>query len=325
MSTYSQPRSALSQRRSMGENYLQALLNSPGSTGMDSVTVTRTSLQSAASRTQCGEIQFAEQGQVERTKYGKFSLWLIEPTPESRSDAPWPPPNFTDPLPQAFVAAIGAGYSAKLSWQGKWSGFFVTFNKDLLAEIMPPAVRLSDLNRDWAHALLHSHDDLVLAMKAIREALRSSHLRDAGEFRDALAGSVVRQYFLRSRELSLYQDDSNNPLVESRSTALRLAMEYIDENLSARLNLSEIAAVIGVTPWHFSRTFKRATGLTPYQYIVKRRIDRAKQLLSQSHSLSLSELALSLGFYDHSQFCMMFKRHTGITPKTYSKRIHWNG
>jgi AraC family transcriptional regulator len=95
---------------------------------------------------------------------------------------------------------------------------------------------------------------------------------------------------------------------------LRAVVEYIEEHLDASPSLAQLAAVVGLNPYHFARQFKAATGLPPHQYVILRRVERAKQLLRAGTDLSLAEVALHAGFCDQSQFSRHFKRLVGVTP-----------
>jgi AraC family transcriptional regulator len=75
-----------------------------------------------------------------------------------------------------------------------------------------------------------------------------------------------------------------------------------------------MAAVAGRSPYHFARQFKGATGLPPHQYVIARRVERARQLL-EGGDLSLADVAAHAGFSDQSQFCHHFKRLVGVTPR----------
>jgi AraC family transcriptional regulator len=75
-----------------------------------------------------------------------------------------------------------------------------------------------------------------------------------------------------------------------------------------------MAAVVGLNPYHFARQFKAATGLPPHQYVIARRVERAKQLLQAGTGLPLAEVAADAGFSDQSQFSRHFKRLVGVTP-----------
>jgi AraC family transcriptional regulator len=98
---------------------------------------------------------------------------------------------------------------------------------------------------------------------------------------------------------------------------LRAVAEYIEEHLGAGLSLDQMAAVTRLSAYHFARQFKAATGLPPYQYVIARRVERAKLLLQQDRDLSLAEVAADAGFSDQSQFARHFKRLVGVTPREF--------
>jgi len=78
-----------------------------------------------------------------------------------------------------------------------------------------------------------------------------------------------------------------------------------------------LAAVARLSPYHFARQFKVATGLPPHQYVIARRVERAQQLLRAGTDLSLAEVAAHAGFSDQSQFSRHFKRLVGVTPRQF--------
>lgn len=71
-----------------------------------------------------------------------------------------------------------------------------------------------------------------------------------------------------------------------------------------------------MNPFHFVRTFKQATGYAPHQYIVNRRVERARRLLAETE-LPVAQVALSVGFQNQSHFTKVFRRATGATPRTF--------
>jgi AraC family transcriptional regulator len=95
---------------------------------------------------------------------------------------------------------------------------------------------------------------------------------------------------------------------------LRAVVEYIEEHLDAGPTLEQLAAAAHLSAYHFARQFKAATGLPPHQYVIARRVERAKQLLQAGTDLSLAEVAAHAGFSDQSQFSHHFKRLVGVTP-----------
>jgi AraC family transcriptional regulator len=97
---------------------------------------------------------------------------------------------------------------------------------------------------------------------------------------------------------------------------LQVVLSFIDGNYDRDLSLAELASAAGMSTFHFSREFKRATGKAPHQYLMKVRIDRAKMLLAQSE-MPLIEVSLRSGFSHQSHFTRLFRRLTGTTPQAY--------
>ncbi|HJX89970.1 MAG TPA: AraC family transcriptional regulator [Pyrinomonadaceae bacterium] len=100
------------------------------------------------------------------------------------------------------------------------------------------------------------------------------------------------------------------------SVKLRLVNEFIAENYAAEIKLVELAQVAGMSSFHFAREFKRTTGTTPHQYLIKFRIEQAKALLVENQ-LPLAEVGLRSGFSHQSHFTRLFRKITGTTPHLY--------
>jgi AraC family transcriptional regulator len=98
---------------------------------------------------------------------------------------------------------------------------------------------------------------------------------------------------------------------------LKAVVEYIQEHLDAGPTLDQMAAIAQVSPFHFARQFKAATGLPPHQYVIARRVELAQQLLRQDGGASLADVATRVGFSDQSQFSRHFKRLLGVTPRRF--------
>lgn len=97
---------------------------------------------------------------------------------------------------------------------------------------------------------------------------------------------------------------------------LRTVKEFIDANLEDDLGLAEIAAVANLSQFHFARAFRKSIGVTPQQYLMERRIERAKQLLAKN-DLPIVEISLLTGFKNQSHFTTLFRKFTNLTPKTW--------
>jgi AraC family transcriptional regulator len=84
-------------------------------------------------------------------------------------------------------------------------------------------------------------------------------------------------------------------------------------------SIEELAAQAGVTPTHFCRIFKKATGVSPHQYVMKARLNRAQHMLEQSEA-SMATIADSLGFTSQSHFTRAFRQFAGETPSDFRRR-----
>jgi AraC family transcriptional regulator len=91
---------------------------------------------------------------------------------------------------------------------------------------------------------------------------------------------------------------------------------FIEENYTQELSLEQLAQVAGISRFHFAREFKKMTGASPHQYLLKLRIQHAKALL-QNSEVPLIEVGLQSGFSHQSHFTRLFRRFTGTTPQSY--------
>ncbi len=99
-----------------------------------------------------------------------------------------------------------------------------------------------------------------------------------------------------------------------RARRLERAVEYINDRLADDLSLSDIAAVVHLTPHYFCRRFKEVYNISPHQYVIRRRVEKARVLLQRSR-LTVGEIALRVGFSDHSHLNRHYKRHFGRPPR----------
>ena len=95
--------------------------------------------------------------------------------------------------------------------------------------------------------------------------------------------------------------------------AMRRVREHVEAHLSESMDLAELAAIAGLSVYHFARAFKQSAGVTPHHYLVRRRIERAQDMLARSE-LPLSGIALATGFSDQSHLARHFRQMLGMTP-----------
>jgi AraC family transcriptional regulator len=101
---------------------------------------------------------------------------------------------------------------------------------------------------------------------------------------------------------------------------LRRVTEYVEANLAEPTSLADLAAAAGLTRMHFAAQFRAATGQAPHEYLLRRRIERAQEMLTEG-TIPLVEIALSVGFQTQSHFTSVFKRYVGQPPRAWQQSL----
>ncbi len=102
---------------------------------------------------------------------------------------------------------------------------------------------------------------------------------------------------------------------------LRRVIEYIEAHLGEEgLSLSELSRVVYLSPHHFSRAFRYATGITPHRFVTHRRLERAKTLI-RTTDMQMAEIAYAAGFGSQAHFTTRFRQATGVTPLQFRRSL----
>jgi AraC family transcriptional regulator len=214
------------------------------------------------------------------------------------------------PLPAGSISVIPAGSPALWRWSGRKDTLNIYLEPGLLERVAAEAFGL-----DPARLTVPPLDGLDLpqlrtAMGAVDAELSAGGAGGplaAESLANVLAVNLIR-HILAPRQPRRGPDGA---LPRGR---LRAVLEYIEEHLDASPTLEQMAAVARLSPYHFARQFKTATGLPPHEYVIARRVELAKQFLQFGGDLSLAEVAAQAGFSDQSRFSRHFKRLIGVTP-----------
>jgi AraC family transcriptional regulator len=151
-------------------------------------------------------------------------------------------------------------------------------------------------------------NELILALA---EEVRTGN--PSGPLYAETLGTAVAAQFLRTQLRVPRERKTQGGL---GPTTLRRLFDYVEDHLAEQILLRELAAIAGMSTFQLVRRFKETTGFPPHQYVTRRRIERAKQLLSEPES-SVLEVALACGFASPSHFAQAFRVVTGITPTGY--------
>ena len=208
------------------------------------------------------------------------------------------------------ILVVPAGMPARWRWGNRSDSLHIFLEPELVARVAEEAFELNP-----ARVSIPPFDGLHVpqlraAMLAVNDEL-TTEARGSGLAAESLANLLAVHLLRNSSAPRLLERRTDGPLPQRK---LRAVVSYVEEYLGAGLTLKQMAAAAHLSAYHFARQFKAATGMSPHQYVIVRRIERAQQLMEKSDNLSLAEVAVGVGFSDQSQFSHHFRRILGVTP-----------
>ncbi|WP_116138325.1 helix-turn-helix domain-containing protein [Trinickia diaoshuihuensis] len=159
------------------------------------------------------------------------------------------------------------------------------------------------------------------ALERLGQALAVSHTQDAAlgkVFADSVSLAIVSR--IVARHFAVRPSDAGSAAALP-AWRMRRTIEYVDAHLGDPIGLEDMAQSAGLTRMHFAAQFRRATGLRPHEYLMRRRIEHAQQLLLETRH-GVLDVALSCGFRSQAHFTAVFKRFVGETPHCWRTRAN---
>ncbi len=214
------------------------------------------------------------------------------------------------------------------------------YPKDL-EKPMFEAVSKGDLNgmlvyagkyADWMCHRAEGGDLMSMRLKALEFALYAEHLayQSGGQTyrysgREAYLPEImgmdssdkIKEWFIN--KLTSACNDVISKREERSNDIIRDAMEYIRNNYSREISLDDVSRQVNISPYYFSKIFKEESGLNFIEYLTNIRIDKAKELLSET-DMSIKEVCATCGYTDPNYFSRSFKKNVGVTPTEYKER-----
>jgi len=215
------------------------------------------------------------------------------------------------------IVIVPAGMENYCSHDAPIKGLYI----DIMPETLAQTAQEVDLNPDVLslQTTFGAMDPLLaqLGQLLLQEHTASQIGSDLYQqaLQQQLTLHLLRQYTTRPLTLA----DANITANDARQR-ISPALDLIHAHLADNLSLDTLATATHLTTYHFTRVFKQATGLSPHQYVLRERIEHAKVLLSTT-SLSITEIAVEVGFNDQSHLHRHFKRTVGLTPRQYRKQL----
>jgi AraC family transcriptional regulator len=206
---------------------------------------------------------------------------------------------------------VGRGFDQKpVSWSGSRDMIFVAIGSDQLIGLTGGDANPACLNVAPQFAVSDPNvGSLVLNMRDEIQAGCPSGKLYAEALSLALAAYLFKRYSIDMRP-----ECGDATALSSRQLAR--VREYIRANLANDIGLCDLADQLDLSPHYFATLFKRAVGVPPHRYLLQERITEAKRLLA-ARRMSISEVAMGLGFSDQSHFSHAFRKIVGTTPKRY--------
>lgn len=103
---------------------------------------------------------------------------------------------------------------------------------------------------------------------------------------------------------------------------LKTVFKFIDSNWNNNIGTREMAEHAGITPQYLCSLFRKYEGVTPREYLIRYRIIKSKELMSDKNH-TVNDISKLSGFNDSSYFCAVFKKYEGITPKKYRVLLNY--
>ncbi len=155
----------------------------------------------------------------------------------------------------------------------------------------------------------------ISEIKTIEHIFRKMHeaIRD-----DSIFGNYRAAGYLYDFLIELYRVTSSAATRKITSSAVLKAVDYINANYNSTITMEQLCSVTGVSDQHLCRLFRSALGSRPMEYVAKRRIQTAKEMLTAT-GYSVDEIAERVGFCSGSYFCKLFKRYEGMTPTQFRR------
>jgi len=132
-------------------------------------------------------------------------------------------------------------------------------------------------------------------------------------YADCISMAIVSRLLVWTGHVATSERSRGSRLSQWR---LKRAIDYVEARLDEPVSLADIASSVGLTRMHFAAQFRAATGLRPHEYLLRRRIERAQEMLVGT-GMSLVDVALSVGFQTQSHFTSVFKRYAGQPPRAW--------
>lgn len=209
------------------------------------------------------------------------------------------------------IIVTPAGTSSGWKWHSKSKVIVITLEPLAFEQFAKQNLNIGLTETQLKDVPQFVDKDLTQSAVMLRDALHS-------EMGSAVLFESYARIFLTKliQSYGLERDEDYAFTRSFTSTHYKAVLDYVTAHYSQSIPIEILAEQTHLSTYHFARLFKQTIGLTPHQFVIQFRIDRAKEMLNRPNPV-LFEVALSCGFSDQAHFTRVFKQFEGLTPKQY--------
>jgi AraC family transcriptional regulator len=203
------------------------------------------------------------------------------------------------------ITVTPAGQPYRVRWEGERELLIFAIDLAVCRQFLPEMLPRADFT---VRAVANGDDPQLFHLARAFQAEAEAGCPAGRIYADSIAAAFVASFV--DRYVTRPAEPDFTGLSRER---LRQVTDHVQEHLDEDLSLAALAELARTSPFHFARQFKRSTGVTPHQYVVQRRLDKAQRLL-ENEALSIAEVAYATGFPSQAHFTAVFRRTFGVTP-----------
>lgn len=172
-------------------------------------------------------------------------------------------------------------------------------------------------NADFSEAFVYRNEKHSREIYRIMKKIEEEYLRG-----DKFSQNLIKGYMQQLLAV-VYRTENCYKNTRHQNKYVQKALDMLEEDFTSEITLSALADEFGISAEHFSRIFKKETGLGFNEYLSLLRLKKAESILKKNEDATVSEVAFSCGFNDSNYFCEKFKKVYGISPLKFKKSSHY--
>ena len=205
------------------------------------------------------------------------------------------------------VAIIPPRTNYEASWRNEIEFILISLHPNIFQKLAQSKIQYANLEIQPKFAV---KDSLILGITTTLKTQLECDRDSCGNYAEVLAEAIAIHLMIKYSVSTVAIEDSCE-------TKLQATVNYIEQNLEERLTLDAIASEVNLSKYYLCRLFTKHLNISPRQYIIQRRIIKAKQLLKYQRSMQIVDIAYECGFASHSHFNRQFNKSVGTNPKAY--------